>query len=234
MSISWTAKDPDEVDTRAHDFSALMDTGETVTTYTITPIAGTVTATKTSNDDSTAQFEVSGGAAGETSVFDVTIVTSAGRTLNETIILPVVSTAPTELVTAGYIAPSTANLVAAFPAFSATPQAALDMALAAAAGMVDDSWLEADFAEAQLLYAAHWLTMNGHGSGPAAQVASLAGVKRIKSGALDVEFSDGGVKSALGSTSYGERFLVLLRRSKGGPRVVTGTVAYAPPPIILN
>jgi len=230
MAITWLSKDPDEVDTRAHDFSGLLDDGEGVTSYELARIAGTVTATRraVAGVDTLATIDISGGADRETSIFEATIVTDStpARTLQETIILPVVSTSSSALVQTGYVAPTVANLKAMFPNFAGSDVAAVQMALDEAAGQVDTSWLEGDFAMGRLLYAAHVLTTNGHGTGAAAQVSGLAGVKRIKSGALDLEFADKAASaSMLQSTSYGQRFATLQRQNTAGgfvTRIVNG------------
>ena len=109
-----------------------------------------------------------------------------------------------------YTAPTAADLKARFPAFAAVDDAVVDAALAEAGQRVDEGWLEADFATARLLYAAHVLTMDGQG---ASTETGMAGVKRIKVGPLELERDPGG----LTATSYGARFAELERLNFAGP-----------------
>lgn len=125
-----------------------------------------------------------------------------------------------------FTAPTAADLKARFPAFVDVAAATIDIALGDAALMVDDSWTsQADFTLGRLLYAAHVLTLDGHGSGAEAQAASSGalGFRRMKSGPLDLErFSPNAGGSAGGSlnqlelTTYGVRFKALLRANRSG------------------
>lgn len=119
-----------------------------------------------------------------------------------------------------WLAPTPADLKARFPAFAAVPDEVVQGALDEAALQVDETWVsEADFRLGRLLLAAHILTLDGHGTGPESEAAAAGamGFKRMKSGQLELErFSSadaGGDGSVLGSTSYGRRFLELLRRN---------------------
>ncbi|WP_343711904.1 DUF4054 domain-containing protein [Inquilinus sp.] len=116
--------------------------------------------------------------------------------------------------------PTPADLKARFPAFAAVSDSVVQGALDEAALQVDETWVsEADFRLGRLLLAAHILTLDGLGTGAEAEAAAAGamGFKRMKSGRLELErFSAadaGGDGSVLGSTSYGRRFLELLRRN---------------------
>jgi len=113
-----------------------------------------------------------------------------------------------------YTAPSAADLKARFPAFSAVDDTVVDSALGEAARKVDETWTEADFAQARMYYAAHVMTLDGLGT---SREAKLLGFKRIKVGSLELERGgDGSVAGDLASTTYGKRFLDLVRCNFGG------------------
>ncbi len=132
-----------------------------------------------------------------------------------------------------YTAPTAAEFKSRFPAFVNVADATIDIALGDAALMVDDSWdSQADFTAGRLLYAAHILTLDGHGSGAEAQAASAGtlGFRSMKSGQLTLErFSSraggpaGGRLNALEMTTYGVRFLALLKRNRTGAVLAKST-----------
>lgn len=90
-SLSWPAKDPDEVLDYALDWSNVLETGETISTSTWTVPSG-ITDSSASISGSTTRIWLSSGTSG--TVYSVTnkIVTSDGRTWERTARLPVVST----------------------------------------------------------------------------------------------------------------------------------------------
>lgn len=126
-----------------------------------------------------------------------------------------------------WTAPTPADLKARFPAFAAVPDAVVETALDEAALQVDETWVsEADFRLGRLLLAAHILTLDGQGTGAEAEAAAAgaSGFRVMKSGQLTLERfgnaqggQDGGV---LASTSYGKRFLDLLRRNTPAVTIV--------------
>jgi hypothetical protein len=118
-----------------------------------------------------------------------------------------------------YTAPTAAELKAKFPAFAAVDDTVVNAALSDAARMVDESWLEGDFKNGRMLYAAHTMTLDGHGTGSDLAGYQMAGLKSIQSGSLSATFDNGaaGGGSSLATTSYGRRFLELLRVNRGGP-----------------
>lgn len=126
-----------------------------------------------------------------------------------------------------FTAPSSSDLTARFPRFAAVPGASIDVYLTDAERLVDESWMEGDFAMGRMLYAAHLMTLEGLGTGAESEqaLAGASGFKVMKSGALTLErFDRKDGATSLDSTSYGVRFKGLQRRNKGGP-LATG--AYA-------
>lgn len=110
--------------------------------------------------------------------------------------------------------PATASAVKArFPAFAAVADALIEAALTQARRMVDETWLEDDRQPAEMLHAAHEMTLDGLG---ATREAQLQGFKRLKLGSLELErdTSAGASGSTYGLTTYGQRFMDLLRRNK--------------------
>jgi hypothetical protein len=111
-----------------------------------------------------------------------------------------------------FVAPTEADFKARFPVFAAVDSAAVIGALAEAAARVDDSWPSETRFIATMLYAAHVLVLDSQGTSTEAQ---LAGFKRLKIGSLELERSASAAAQFgdLGSTSYGQRFLALMRQA---------------------
>lgn len=113
--------------------------------------------------------------------------------------------------------PTPADLAARFPAFAAVPTAALAQAIAEAQTRVDATWLPGDHAIAILLLAAHTLTLDGFGSGAeaASAAAGTLGFASLRSGGLSLERQrparGAAEPSLLAETTYGRRFLALLK-----------------------
>lgn len=115
------------------------------------------------------------------------------------------------------------------PRFDEVGDPKVQQALDRAATKVDETWAEGDFAEAQLLYAAGWLTTQGLGGGADAQAAAAgaSGFKVMKSGALTLERFDNAAASSSGgdpvlATSDGQAFAALRQVNVGGPRTTGG------------
>jgi Protein of unknown function (DUF4054) len=120
-----------------------------------------------------------------------------------------------------YVVPTANDLQAKYPAFADVADATIDLYIADA--QVDTSWLEADYATAIMLWAAWAMTNVGIGTGGEVAGYIGSGVSRLKSGTLDVSFSDSAASlSGYETNIYGRQFLALLRKNKGGPRVVRG------------
>lgn len=127
-----------------------------------------------------------------------------------------------------FTVPTVGELKAAFPAFASASDVAIEFALNEASCLVDDCWGEQkDFTLAYLLYAAHALTLNGHGTGVEAKLAAqgLTGFDTIRSGELSVSrtssTSSNDTEGPLTSTLYGRRFIEIRDRLFSGPRFVS-------------
>ena len=103
---------------------------------------------------------------------------------------------------------------------------------AARAERVIDSEFGDDQAHGTMLLTAHYLTLQGLGTGVESERASnFGGATRVKSGSLELSWSDGGSSSAVGGTGsrYGDEVKALIWTYKGGPGVAgTGTWPVAP------
>lgn len=116
------------------------------------------------------------------------------------------------------------------PKFSAVADATVEIWLTRARRSVDDSWTADDRAHGEILLAAHYLTLEGYGTGAEAEIAAagLAGMQSVRSGKLQFTKGASGADAAQGtleSTSYGQRWLELLRQNRGGARVTpSGTI----------
>ena len=117
-----------------------------------------------------------------------------------------------------YSQPSASEMKARFPAFSGVDDAVLDAALVRARQHVDASWIESDRVEAELLYAAHDLTLDGIGE---TREAQLTGFKSLKLDTLQLVRQDTDAEpGSLKSTSFGARFVALRKRSFPGVSAV--------------
>lgn len=115
-----------------------------------------------------------------------------------------------------FVQPVAADLIARFPTFSAVSVTTIGAALSEAALRVDTTWTAGDYPMGVMLYAAHLMTLDGLGTGAEAALgaAGALGFSTFRSGSLSLDRrgvagSDGG--SLLAETTYGRRFLALLR-----------------------
>jgi hypothetical protein len=118
-----------------------------------------------------------------------------------------------------YTTPTATTFKARYPEFVPVADALVNLVLQEAFDQVGDTWLERDRARAQMLLAAHNLTMEGEparttsGQGS----AGTGTVKRRKVGDVEVEFatpassSDSSVGNGFASTTYGQQYLALMR-----------------------
>ena len=114
-----------------------------------------------------------------------------------------------------------ADLKARFPDFAAVADVVVQTALDEAALQVGADWAsEADIRLGRLLLAAHVLTLDGQGSGAESATAAAGGVRRMRSGALELERAADASPGALDSTGYGRRFVELMRRNVPAVTVV--------------
>ena len=120
-----------------------------------------------------------------------------------------------------YTTPTAAELKAYLPAFADVADATVDMYIAGA--QVDTSWFEADYQPAVMLWAAWAMTDVGFGAGAEVAGYIASGVTKLKSGSLDVSFSEAASSASGYETNvYGRRFMSIYRKNKAGPRVIVG------------
>ncbi len=116
-----------------------------------------------------------------------------------------------------YIVPTAGDLAARFPGFSSVPANVVANAIGEARARVDETWLPDDYVIAIMLLAAHTMTLDGLGTGAeaAAGAAGALGFQSMRSGSLSLDrrASVGGGRepSLLDETTYGRRFLALLK-----------------------
>ena len=132
-----------------------------------------------------------------------------------------------------YTPATAADLKAQLTRFAEVADATIEAWLTRARRTVDDSWCEDDRAFGEILLAAHYLTLEGFGTGAEAQLAAegMAGMQAIRSGQLSLQKAEPMANAKAGtfeSTSYGQRWLELLQQNRGGPRVApTGSLPDA-------
>lgn len=210
MAITVTSKAPDE--RIAYLWSPPLASGDTITgTPTVTLVTGTASTDGVSLVGATqVKVFLISGADGETAEFLCECDTLGGETLQETIYLPVNSTAHSTLG---------AKLVQIFPAFANVPASSIDYWLTESA--IVANWGNE---QAQMLLAAHYMAINGLGSNPVA-----TGLTSFKSGTVDMKFTEAKANAVgFAQTIYGQQFSTLLRRRHAGPRVISAGVAACP------
>lgn len=121
-----------------------------------------------------------------------------------------------------HTAPTPADLKLRYDAFAAVDDAKVQYWLTDALRFVDTSWDEHDYAPALMAAAAHHMALRKLGTDVTAQIP--AGVTSFKSGDFSASIAESAAaRSAAGgwaATEYGLEFKALLRRNKGGPRLV--------------
>lgn len=124
-----------------------------------------------------------------------------------------------------YVAPSVFEFKARFAAFHNVNDVVMQAALDRAGLMVDDGWLsQEDFTEGRMLLTAHFLTLDGHGTGSESQMAAMGalGFSSIGSGQLSLTRSAviaNAKPGSLASTTFGLRFLAIAKQNV--PSVLT-------------
>lgn len=125
-----------------------------------------------------------------------------------------------------YTEPTPADLKTRYPAFANVADATVQTYLDDTATSVDGSWREGDYIPAKVAKAAHEMALAGIGERSEVAGFAAAGVNRIRSGNLDVSISDSRAARASGgtldATPYGQAYRRILKRNKGGPRLVGG------------
>lgn len=113
--------------------------------------------------------------------------------------------------------PTSTDLTTRFPAFSGVDPVVLGRVLAEAAARIDTTWTAGDYPLGVMLYTAHVLTLDGLGTGAEAAMAAAGalGFESMQSGSLQLARAAGQEgRSALEQTTYGRRFLALLKVNK--------------------
>lgn len=82
--ISFSAKDPDDVDDFTWEWAAVLATGETISSFETAVVAGGVTVDSTAIAGTQTTARISGGTAGAIAQVRGRITTSTGRILDET------------------------------------------------------------------------------------------------------------------------------------------------------
>lgn len=207
QSLTCPPKTPDaQLD---YDCDIPLDEGDTVVSHDLVRLAGTVIIESDNRTAANVVMIFSGGIDGETTVFKLSWVTSAGREDDLIITLAVVGLENFE--------PRIAELRAMFPAFATVPDATIALWLRKADLFIGDNWPVGDRDDAVFVVAAHNMALIGLGQGTAPQ-----GVTSFKSGTFSVTVSDK-VASAtgFGATIYGRLYLGLCQRIFGsGIRLV--------------
>ncbi len=113
--------------------------------------------------------------------------------------------------------PATTDLVARFQGFAAVAPVVVANAIAEAQSRVDTTWLPSDYTIAIMLLAAHTMTLDGFGTGAeaASAAAGTLGYTSLRAGSLSLDRRHPGERtqdtSLLAETTYGRRFLALLK-----------------------
>lgn len=120
-----------------------------------------------------------------------------------------------------YVAPTATTFKARYPEFAPVSDALVGMILDEAIVQVGDTWLERDRARAQMLLAAHMLTVEGEpGRTTTGQSSAGTGIMTSRSvGDVSVSFAApgaslaGSLAGAYSGSSYGIQFATLMRQN---------------------
>jgi Protein of unknown function (DUF4054) len=215
MAVNLATKDPNEVVDYTWNPIPTSDTGDTISgTPTVTSVSGTATHVAT-NTTTAVKITVSGGADGETAAFELRAMTTGGRVWEETLYIPIATSAYTTLA---------AKLVQIFPEFANATPAQIKYWLEQSAFVV--TW---DSDHEKMLMACHYMVLNGLGGTAEAEIhrEGLAGATSIKSGTLSLSFAaDTGSAQTIESTKYGRQVAPAIRARKLLTVMPTGTIDY--------
>jgi hypothetical protein len=130
-----------------------------------------------------------------------------------------------------YDVPSADDLQQRYPAFAEVDDGTITYWIEDARRFVSTRWVESDYAPGLMALAAHNMALAGLGADAEAAASLPAGVTRMKSGSLELGFTDRAANarfdSVYGSTRYGQEYRMLLRRNMAGARVTaTGAEPY--------
>ena len=120
------------------------------------------------------------------------------------------------------ILPDAVAMKTRFSEFAATDDAAIQFAIEEAARSVDDTWIEGDRILAVMLLAAHHIASIAATSGADGREVTSETIGPISVTYAQITSSpsqpgSGSSGSDKESTSYGKRYLALLRKNFGGP-----------------
>jgi hypothetical protein len=128
-----------------------------------------------------------------------------------------------------YTVPTAADLKTRYAAFAAVADNDVTYWITDAQRFVDTSWGETDYAPALMALAAHNMALAGLGTDGASLTGVPGGITRMRSGSLDLSFTNEAANARLNggfaATRYGQEYQTLLSRNRGGPRV-TDTGAW--------
>jgi hypothetical protein len=224
---TWPSKDPDAV--LDYEYTIPLDTGDSVSSYTFTKLTGSVVIDSDSRSGADVTVTLSGGTDGETAVFRIAWATLGGRDDDDVITLFVSSHEYVALVLTDYAKPLPPHLRTRYPAFASVDAGTIQYWLTDAERYVTDAWSEGDYAAGLMALAAHNMTLAGYGTEAASLSGVPAGITRMKSGSLELGFTDSAANARLSgdlkSTRYGIEYLALLRRNRAGPLVAPTGVA---------
>jgi hypothetical protein len=239
MATTWPAKDPDAV--LDYVYRIPLDPGDSIAAgqAAITKLSGDVVIDSQSlaalpdtvngvyGQDITVWL--SGGTDGETAVFRAAWTTVQTREDDDLITLLVSAHELPVLALTGYAKPLPGHLALRYPAFAGISATTIQYWLTDAERYVTDAWSEGDYATGLMALAAHNMTLAGLGTDGASLVGVPAGITRMKSGSLELGFTDAAANARLGggldSTRYGQEYAALRGRNRGGPLVAPTGIA---------
>ena len=218
---AWPSKDPQAV--ADYQYTIPLDEGDTVASYSLTKLTGDVVIDSDSNVGPVVTAWLSGGTEGETAVFRIAWITTGGRDDDDVITLFVSSHEYEALELTGYAKPLPPHLKARYAAFAAVDAGTIQYWLTDAERFVTTAWIEGDYAAGLMALAAHNMALAGYGTDAAALAGVPAGVTRMKSGSLELGFTEAAANAratgSLESTRYGLEYQALLKANRGGPLI---------------
>jgi hypothetical protein len=221
------SKDPQSV--QDYEITIPLDDGDSVSAYTFSKLTGDVVIDSDSRTGALLTVWLSGGTDGETAVFRLAWTTTGGREDDDVITLPVSSHEYAALALTDYAKPLPPHLKLRYPAFASVDAGTVQYWLTDAERYVTDAWSEGDYAAGLMALAAHNMTLAGYGTDVASLSGVPAGITRMKSGSLELGFTDAAANARMGggygSTRYGAEYQALLRANRGGPLVAPTGVA---------
>lgn len=123
-----------------------------------------------------------------------------------------------------YTLPTPATFKLRYPEFAGISDASVQLVLDEAIASVGETWLEKDRARAQMLLAAHTLSLMPSINAVAGGTINAGAVKRRKVGDVETEFvgsvGNSTTHAGFGASTYGQEYYRLLRLNFPSPLVV--------------